>query len=278
MSDSQLIILNITKLFDDLSPTYDSVGVDFFQPIAASLIRSLSPVAGESWLDIGTGRGAVIDQISGSIGSAGRILGTDISTGMINLMQKHINAKKYSNVTVQADNAQDPQLPIEFFDTISSSLVLFFLPDPLLALQRWIRLLLPGGRIGITTFGLPDPRMAHIESVLQPFATPAMKDARVSGQNGPFSSDLGMEDLLGKAGFANVRTVKDRILVRFISPDHWYRFSWSVGMRQMWLLVPESELAAVRMEAENRLNELVEADGSIVIYQEIRHTLGERPN
>jgi ubiquinone/menaquinone biosynthesis C-methylase UbiE len=278
MSDSQLIISNITKLFDALSPTYDSVGVDFFRPIAASLIYSLSPVTGESWLDIGTGRGAVIDQISGPIGSAGRILGTDISTGMIDLLREHIDAKEYSNVTVQVDNAQDPQLSIDSFDTISSSLVLFFLPDPLLALQQWIPLLLPGGRIGVTTFGFSDPRMAHVESVLQPFATTAMKDARVSGQKGSFSSDLGMEDLLRSAGFTNVRTVRDRISVRFISPEHWYQFSWSVGMRQMWLLVPESELAAVRMEAENRLKELAEADGSIIIYQEIRHTLGERPN
>ena len=75
-----------------------------------------------------------------------------------------------------------------------------------------------------------------------------MKDARVSGQKVSFSSDLGMEDLLSSAGFTNVRTVTDRISVRFISLNHWYHFSGSVGMRQMWLLVPESELAAVRME------------------------------
>ena len=278
MSDSDQVISNITKLFDALSPTYDSVGVDFFQPIAASLIRSLNPAKGESWLDIGTGRGAVIDQISGAIGSTGKILATDISSGMIDLLRKHIHEKKYTNVTVQVDNAQDPQLPIESFDTISSSLVLFFLPDPLLALQRWLPLLLPGGRVGVTTFGQADPRMVSVESVLQPFATLAMRDARVSGQKGPFSSDLGMEELLRSAGFTNVKTVVDRIPVRFISPNHWYDFSWSVGMRQMWLLVPLSELASVRMEAEERLNKLAETDGSIIVYQEVRHTLGERSN
>jgi ubiquinone/menaquinone biosynthesis C-methylase UbiE len=109
------------------------------------------------------------------------------------LLREHIDAKEYSNVTVQVDNAQDPQLSIDSFDTISSSLVLFFLPDPLLALQRWIPLLLPGGRIGVTTFGFTDPRMAHVESVLQPFATSSMKDTRVSEQKVSFSSDLGME-------------------------------------------------------------------------------------
>ena len=55
---------------------------------------------------------------------------------MIDLFREHIDAKKYSNVSVEFHNVQDPQLSIEFSDTISSSLVFFFLPDLLLALQQ----------------------------------------------------------------------------------------------------------------------------------------------
>jgi ubiquinone/menaquinone biosynthesis C-methylase UbiE len=276
MNEADQIVSKVAKLFDALSPTYDSVGVDFFQPIAASLIRSLPPVLGESWLDIGCGRGAVIDQIVKGVGPEGRITGTDISPGMIELFQEHINFKGYSNVSAEVDNAQDPHLPIESFNTISSSLVLFFLPNPLLALQRWVSSLVLGGRIGVTTFAQQDPRMLHVENVLQPFATPEMRDARVSGQKDSFASDKGMEDLLGAAGFINVRTVLDRIPLHFDSPQHWYDFSWSVGMRQMWLQVPDEEKRAVRAEAENRLREFAQTDGSILTYQGVRHTFGER--
>ena len=64
--------------------------------------------------------------------------------------------------------------------------------------------------------------MVHVESVLQPFATSAIKDVRVGGQEGLFSSDLGMEDLLRIAGFTNLRMLRDQIFIRFISLDHWY--------------------------------------------------------
>jgi ubiquinone/menaquinone biosynthesis C-methylase UbiE len=271
------ITLKVASLFDALSETYDSVGVDFFQPIAASLVRAMTPIKGESWLDIGCGRGAVIDQIVEPIGSDGKILGTDISPGMIEQLQRHVTQKHYSNVTLKVDDAQNPNLETQNFNTISSSLVLFFLPNPQRALQQWLHLLTPGGRIGVTTFAEQDPRWVQVDSVLQPFKTASMKDARTSGASGPFESDAGMEDLLSSAGFGKVRTITDRIPVRFNSPSHWFDFSWSVGARQMWLLVPEADRPAVRAEGERRLREIVEPDGSILTFQGIRHTLGESP-
>ena len=272
------ITSKVASLFDALSETYDSVGVDFFQPIAASLVRAMPPIKGESWLDIGCGRGAVIDQIVEPIGSDGKILGTDISPGMIQQLQSHVVQSQYSTVTLKVDDAQNPELETKNFDTVSSSLVLFFLPDPQRALEKWLHLLTPGGRIGVTTFAEQDPRWVKVESVLQPFKTAAMKDARTSGAIGPFGSDAGMEDLLSSAGFGEVRTVTDQIPVRFNSPSHWFDFSWSVGARQMWLLVPEADRPAVRAEGERRLCEIAEPDGSILTFQGVRHTLGERPN
>lgn len=278
MAAADPITSKVASLFDALSQSYDSVGVDFFAPIAASLVRAMPPIKNESWLDIGCGRGAVIDQIVVPIGSAGKILGTDISPGMLEQLQKHIVQNQYSTVTLKVDDAQNPDLETQNFDTISSSLVLFFLPDPQRALEQWLHLLTPGGRIGVTTFAKQDPRWSQVDSVLQPFKTSVLKDARTSGASGPFESDQGMEDLLSSAGFGKVRTITDRITVRFNSPSHWFDFSWSVGSRQMWLLVPEADRPAVRAEGERRLREIAEPDGSILTFQDIRHTLAERPD
>ena len=38
------ITSKVASLFDALSETYDSVGVDFFQPIAASLVTAMPPI------------------------------------------------------------------------------------------------------------------------------------------------------------------------------------------------------------------------------------------
>lgn len=50
-------------------------------------------------------------------------------------------------------DARSPGLPPASFDVVASSLVLFFLQEPVDALRAWTALLVPGGRLGIATFG-----------------------------------------------------------------------------------------------------------------------------
>jgi SAM-dependent methyltransferase len=169
-----------------------------------------------------------------------------------------------------------PDLPPDSFHVIASSLVLFFLPDPAAALRAWLPLLKPGGRLGVTTFGTTDERWEHVDDVLTPYLPPAMLDARASGTRGPFASDAGMEDLVGSAGFVDVRTRVETIAVTFANAAQWYEFSWSVGQRMMWLAVPEEHRPRVKAEAVERFASVADADGSVVFTQEIRHTLGRR--
>ena len=97
-------------------------------------------------------------------------------------------------------DAGDPALPAASYDLISSSLVLFFLPEPVAALARWVELLAPGGRIGLATFGEEDPAWLAVNDLFKPWLPPGMLDPKVVGPDAPFSSDVGMEALLREAG------------------------------------------------------------------------------
>lgn len=267
----------MANLFDKLSDTYDGVGVDFFKPIAAALLAAMPPNEGERWLDIGCGRGAVLLPAAEAIGPRGLAVGIDISAGMIEHARRLAMHRNLRNVECEVDDAQFPASIHGPFDTISSSLVLFFLADPLSALRNWIPLLLPGGRIGVTTFGEVDARWEDVDQVFLPHLPPEMRDARTTGKEGPFSNNSGVENLLKQAGFSDVRTETTKIEVRFETMQHWYDFTWSVGQRVMWLAIPEHLRSDVRKEAEARLARYAESDGSIVFFQEIRVTLGTRP-
>ncbi len=277
MVDSSGHTEKMANLFDKLSDSYDEVGVDFFQPIAASLLKSMPPTQGERWLDIGCGRGAVLLPVAQSIGQHGLAVGIDIASGMVEHARRLALQAGLRNVEYEVDDAQSPATVKGPFDTISSSLVLFFLADPLAALRNWRPLLKPGGRIGITTFGANDPRWAEVDEVFKPHLPPEMKDARTSGKGGPFASDEGVEKLLLDSGFTEVRTESTTIKVRFADAQQWYDFTWSVGQRMMWLAIPEHSRAEVRMDAESRLVRYAEADGSITFTQGIRKTFGIRP-
>lgn len=267
----------MANLFDKLSDSYDEVGVDFFAPIAATLLASMPPAEGERWLDVGCGRGAVLLPAAQVIGSHGLAVGIDISSGMIEHARRLALHAGLRNVECEVDDALSPATVKGPFDTISSSLVLFFLADPLTALRNWRPLLKPGGRIGVTTFGQNDPRWAQVDEVFEPHLPPEMKDARTSGKAGPFASDAGVEALLREAGFRDVRTQSTSINVRFSDPQHWYDFTWSVGQRMMWLAIPEHLRADVRQDAEARLAKFADSDGSITFTQGVRNTLGTRP-
>ena len=266
----------MANLFDKLSDTYDEVGVDFFKPIAGKLLESMPPVEGERWLDIGCGRGAVLLPVAQKIGPHGLALGIDISTGMIEHARHLALQAGLKNVQCKIDDAQSPTTVRGQFDTISSSLVLFFLAEPLHALRNWFPLLKVGGRIGVTTFGTFDPRWAYVDEVFQSHIPTQMRDVRIPDGESPFASIDGLEALFLNAGFENVRTETTSIPVRFQDSQHWYDFTWSVGQRMLWLAIPEQARVEVRKEAEARLAEFAQSDGSITFSQEIRITRGTR--
>lgn len=104
-----------------------------------------------------------------------------------------------------------------------------------------------------------------------------MLDARRSGAEGPFASDGGMEQLLTGAGFEEADTVVDQILARYEDPEHWYRWSMSVGLRSFWAQVPQDRRAEVRSQVLAQVGTLAEADGSVTVPVGVRHTIGIRP-
>ncbi len=265
----------IVDVFDRAADTYDDVGVPWFQPIAQGLVEELHVQPGERVLDVGCGRGAALVPLARATGPSGSVLGIDLSPRMIQLTSADVRA--LPQVQLMVADADSPGLAPGSFDVIASSLVLFFLPDPAAAVQTWVDLLAPTGRIGVTTFGQQDERWRAVEAVFMPFLPPAMKDARTSGARGPFASDEGVEQLLRRAGLERLRTATRTVEAVFVDPEHWIAFSWSHGQRAMWEAVPEVERADVRRQIVRTLDPLRGADGRIRLTQQVRHTLGAGP-
>ena len=133
----------VAAVFDRAAETYDRVGVDLFQPIAARLLEELEPKVGERVLDIGCGRGAVLVPLAAAVGPTGRATGLDLAPQMVAAAADEA-ARAGLDVHVVLGDAQEPDLTAGSFDALTSSLVLFFLPDPVAALRAWRNLLVDG--------------------------------------------------------------------------------------------------------------------------------------
>jgi len=272
----------VVRLWDGLAGSYDQVGVDFITPIASGLVDELDPQAGERAVDLGCGRGAALLPIARRVGPSGAVLGGDISPGMLQGCRALAESEGLDRVSLVVLDAQAPDPGavdgwVGHADLVASSLVLFFLPDPTTALRRWVELLRPGGRLGVATFGVRDPSWVKLDEVFAPSLPPDLLDARTSGAAGPFGSDAGVESLLRSVDLVDVRTASRRVTVRFADPEHWYRFSMSLGQRAFWSVIPEDLRPDVKAQAFERLRAVAAPDGSITLWQDARYTLGRRP-
>lgn len=263
----------VARVFDAVADVYDQSGVAFFEPIAHGLVDLLRPAPGEHVVDIGCGRGAVTFPVARAVGPTGRVTAVDIAPAMVEHTRRRAEELGCSQVRTALVADGDLGLPDHSADVVASSLVLFFAPDPAATLRSWLRLLVPGGRIGITTFGVADPTWKQIDDLFRPYLPAAMLDARTTGAAGAFNSDRGVEDLMTSCGATEVRTERRQLPVHFADAEQWRRFSTGTGQRAMWGFVPEDhretlfEQAAVILE-HNRTDA-----GDIVLLQDLRYTL-----
>jgi ubiquinone/menaquinone biosynthesis C-methylase UbiE len=267
----------VARLFDEIADDYDRSGVAFFAPIAQGLVDVLEVAAGERVVDVGCGRGAVTFAAARAVGPTGSVTAVDIAPAMVDRTRQLAEEAAYSQVRTAVIAPDDLGLADASADVVASSLVLFFAPDPARTLRSWLRLLVPGGRIGIATFGDPDPTWERVESLFRPYLPPQMLDARTSGGTGPFASDAAVAELFTSCGATEVRTVRRTFPVHFQDASQWRRFSMSTGQRAFWRFVPQESREPLYRAAAELLEDARPDGGDIVLGQDVRYTLGISP-
>jgi len=266
----------VTDIFHRVSDTYDAVGVDFFGPIAAGLVAELAPQPGERAIDVGCGRGAALFPLADAVGPDGHVTGVDVAPGMVKRTRADVLAAGLgASVEVALGDACALDVAPGTFDLVASSLVLFFLTDPLAALRSWRPALVDGGRLGVSTFGPFNEEWSDVERALRSYLPPEQLDPRTN-TGGPFSSDGAMEELVTDAGFTEVRTATATVEVRFDDHEHWYRWSMSHGQRQMWDSIPADQVDRIRDEAAAAVHAAARPDGRLGFDQQVRYTLARK--
>lgn len=267
-------VARIRSLFDELSAVYDPADVPFFAPIASGLVELLAPSPGERALDLGCGTGAVTLPLAAAVGHTGSVTAVDIAAGMIDQLDRVVARHRLDQVSTRLADVSEPDPSWGTFDIVTASLVLFFLPDPPPALQRWVARVADGGRIGISTFGAQDDVWRAVDASFAPYLPASMLDARTSGAAGPFADDTGVEQLFRSAGITAVRTVTTPVTVAFDDVDGWRRWSMTTGQRQMWARIPAVELDSFLERVAALLAPARAPGGRIELTQQIRYTVG----
>lgn len=151
---------DVAASFDRRAPTYAR---NEWHRRSAERLVALTPLrARDRVLDAGTGTGFAAIAAARAVGSDGRVIGVDISTGMLREAAAAVKASGLTNIELlQADASHLRPFSDGSFDAVICATGLLYMPVRR-ALREWRRLLVPGGIVAFSNMRAGSPRPAAI--------------------------------------------------------------------------------------------------------------------
>ncbi|WP_436901221.1 class I SAM-dependent methyltransferase [Halovenus halobia] len=122
------------------------------------LVETLSLSPGDTVVEMGCGTGANFPHLRRAVGPAGEVVGIDLVPAMLGGAQQRVAQAGWENVHVCRADATQP--PLEEADAVVSTFVVGMLQNSSAAVETWLDLLPPGGRLAIMTAGRSNRRAA----------------------------------------------------------------------------------------------------------------------
>jgi SAM-dependent methyltransferase len=132
-----------------------------------ALVALLAPQAGERWLDVATGTGAVALRAAAA---GADVAGLDLAPDLVERAKQKADAAGLEIDFVAGDAEA---LPYEdaSFDVVCSAIGTQFAPDHAAVARELARVCRPGGRLGLACWG-PTSGVADMFAVMRPFMPP----------------------------------------------------------------------------------------------------------
>ena len=195
---------------------------------AVDLVGRIGLRPGERVLDVACGTGVVARGAAEQVGASGRVAGIDVNTGMLSVARK---LPPPAGAAIEWHEASALELPFDerSFDVVLCQLGLQFFPDRSAALREMRRVLVPGGRLGLSVY-------SSIERTPAALALSDALDRRLGlDASRPKRSEHSLADsaelhrLVADAGFRAIRTTTVTKTLRFPSATDWVRIQLSAS-------------------------------------------------
>lgn len=193
------------------------------QALGAALLEEVGLAPGARVLDVACGTGIVARLAAPRLGAGGRMVAVDNNEAMLSVARLQPLSTGVPIEWQQADAASLP-FPDGSFDVVLCQLGLQFFPQRLIALRQMKRVLVPAGQLGLSVW----VQSAAYE-VFEGAVAPCVGEQAARSLRDPFSLSGADElsDLLGEAGFRDVRMETKTIIARFPSAYDFFGYQLS---------------------------------------------------
>jgi ubiquinone/menaquinone biosynthesis C-methylase UbiE len=141
--------------YNAASDLFDHPANTFWDRFGRNTINRLNLKLGASVLDVCCGSGASALPAAEQVGPGGRVVGVDVAEKLLNLASAKAQNKGLNNVEFRVGDMLNTGFADASFDAVVCVFGIFFVPDIPAAIRELWRVLRPGGKLAITTWG-PD--------------------------------------------------------------------------------------------------------------------------
>ncbi len=153
MTSREETIARTEVVFNAASDYFDAPALSFWNRFGQQTIDQLSLRAGDRVLDVCSGTGASAIPAAVRVGSTGQVLGIDLAESLLQLARHKSQQQGLENIEFRCGDFENSGLPNESFDAIVCVFGIFFVPDIIAAIRELWRMVRPGGKLAITSWG-----------------------------------------------------------------------------------------------------------------------------
>ena len=134
---------------------FDDEPLSFFARFGAELVARCDVASGERVLDAGCGTGHAALAAADVVGPRGAVVGADLAVPLLEVARSKASERSVDHVDFSEGDFRALGFPDGAFDAVLCSFAIFLVPDMPGALAELWRMVAPGGRLGVTSWG-PD--------------------------------------------------------------------------------------------------------------------------
>lgn len=222
--------LKAQATYNAAADTYDDPVLAFWDVAARGTLTRADLRPGQRVLDACCGSGSTAIPAAELVGPDGSVIGVDLAENLLALAGAKARERGLANLRLELADMTVLDYPDEHFDAVLCQLAIFFVPDMEGQIAELWRMVRPGGRVVMATFG---PRvMAPVYQVWWD-AVEAERPGLVPQWNpwDRITDPASMRRAMLDGGTSEPIVEAEDNLIPIPSPDDWWKMALGSGLR-----------------------------------------------